>query len=41
VHDGACLIDLRCVPAVDDDVILEAVRQAQESVAAADAGGGA
>lgn len=41
VHDGACLIDLRCVPAADDDRILDAVRQAQSRFAAADAGGAA
>ncbi|MCH6471632.1 L-seryl-tRNA(Sec) selenium transferase [Sinomonas terrae] len=28
VHDGSCLIDLRCVPEEDDDRILDAVRQA-------------
>jgi L-seryl-tRNA(Ser) seleniumtransferase len=39
VHDGACLIDLRCVPAGDDDRILDAVRQAQSHFAAAGAGG--
>lgn len=39
VHDGACLIDLRCVPAADDERILHAVRQARASLTAADAGG--
>lgn len=38
VHDGSCLIDLRCVPAVEDDRILEAVRQALAAFEAADAG---
>ncbi|MGV9711883.1 L-seryl-tRNA(Sec) selenium transferase [Gordonia sp. NPDC003424] len=28
VHDGACLLDLRCVPPSDDDRVLEAVRHA-------------
>jgi L-seryl-tRNA(Ser) seleniumtransferase len=28
VHDGACLLDLRCVPEADDDRLLEAVRRA-------------
>lgn len=28
VHDGACLLDLRCVPIDDDPRVLEAVRQA-------------
>jgi L-seryl-tRNA(Ser) seleniumtransferase len=30
VHDGACLIDLRCVPEADDDRLLAAVRSALE-----------
>jgi len=30
VHDGACLIDLRCVPETDDDRLLAAVRAALE-----------
>ena len=38
VHDGSCLIDLRCVPAGDDDRILEAVRQALSALDVADAG---
>jgi L-seryl-tRNA(Ser) seleniumtransferase len=38
VHDGSCLIDLRCVPAADDDRILEAIRQALAALEAADAG---
>ena len=38
VHDGSCLIDLRCVPAVEDDRILEAVRQALAAFEAVDAG---
>jgi L-seryl-tRNA(Ser) seleniumtransferase len=37
VHDGSCLIDLRCVPEDDDERILEAVRQALEGLGA-DAG---
>jgi len=28
VHDGACLIDLRCVPESDDDAVIAAVRTA-------------
>lgn len=28
VHDGACLLDLRCIPEADDDRLLEAVRAA-------------
>jgi len=28
VHDGACLIDLRCVPKSDDDAVIAAVRTA-------------
>ncbi len=31
VHDGACLIDLRCIPDADDDRLLEAVRAALRS----------
>ena len=27
VHDGACLLDLRCVPEADDDRMLDAVRR--------------
>jgi L-seryl-tRNA(Ser) seleniumtransferase len=38
VHDGACLLDLRCVPAADDGRILEAVRQALAALASAGAG---
>lgn len=38
VHDGACLIDLRCVPPVDDDRILDAVRQALVTLDVADSG---
>jgi L-seryl-tRNA(Ser) seleniumtransferase len=37
VHDGACLLDLRCVPDADDDRLLVAVRTA---LAALDAGDG-
>jgi L-seryl-tRNA(Ser) seleniumtransferase len=25
VHDGACLLDLRCIPEADDDRLLAAV----------------
>ncbi|MEV7661999.1 L-seryl-tRNA(Sec) selenium transferase [Paenarthrobacter sp. NPDC089316] len=39
VHDGACLIDLRCVPAADDQRILAAVQQALALLAGPDAGG--
>lgn len=28
VHDGACLVDLRCIPEADDDRLLAAVRSA-------------
>jgi L-seryl-tRNA(Ser) seleniumtransferase len=28
VHDGACLLDLRCIPDSDDDRLLTAVRKA-------------
>jgi L-seryl-tRNA(Ser) seleniumtransferase len=38
VHDGSCLIDLRCVPPGDDVRILDAVRQALAALAAAAAG---
>jgi L-seryl-tRNA(Ser) seleniumtransferase len=38
VHDGSCLVDLRCVPAADDDRILDAVRQALATLQVADAG---
>lgn len=32
VHDGFCLVDLRCIPEGDDDRILEAVRRALASL---------
>jgi L-seryl-tRNA(Ser) seleniumtransferase len=35
VHDGACLVDLRCVPESDDIRLLTAVRQALARVEAA------
>jgi L-seryl-tRNA(Ser) seleniumtransferase len=38
VHDGSCLLDLRCVPEDQDDRILEAVRQALATLKSADAG---
>ncbi|MGO4230053.1 L-seryl-tRNA(Sec) selenium transferase [Arthrobacter sp. YAF34] len=38
VHDGSCLIDLRCVPPLDDERILDAVRQALATLGVADAG---
>jgi L-seryl-tRNA(Ser) seleniumtransferase len=38
VHDGSCLVDLRCVPEPDDHRILDAVRQALASLQAANAG---
>jgi len=38
VHDGACLVDLRCVPSGDDDRILAAVRQALAALDVAGAG---
>lgn len=31
VHDGACLVDLRCVPEADDDVLLAALRRVLEA----------
>jgi L-seryl-tRNA(Ser) seleniumtransferase len=31
VHDGACLLDLRCVPESDDDRLLAAVRAALDA----------
>jgi L-seryl-tRNA(Ser) seleniumtransferase len=38
VHDGSCLLDLRCVPEEDDDRILDAVRQALATLTGSDAG---
>ncbi|UTT71401.1 L-seryl-tRNA(Sec) selenium transferase [Arthrobacter sp. DNA4] len=38
VHDGSCLVDLRCVPEKDDDRIVEAVRRALATLDVADAG---
>jgi L-seryl-tRNA(Ser) seleniumtransferase len=38
VHDGSCLLDLRCVPEEDDDRILDAVRQALAALKGLDAG---
>ncbi len=38
VHDGSCLVDLRCVPATDDERILEAIRRALSSLDIADEG---
>lgn len=38
VHNGSCLLDLRCVPEGDDDRILEAVRRALAGLPGADAG---
>ncbi|MDQ0028601.1 L-seryl-tRNA(Sec) selenium transferase [Arthrobacter bambusae] len=38
VHEGSCLVDLRCIPAGDDDRVLEAVRRAIASLEVADAG---
>lgn len=38
VHDGSCLIDLRCVPEKDDGRIVEAVRRALATLEVADAG---
>lgn len=39
VHDGSCLLDLRCVPEGDDDRILAAVGRALAALEATDAGG--
>jgi L-seryl-tRNA(Ser) seleniumtransferase len=38
VHDGSCLLDLRCVPEEDDDRTLDAVRQALAILKGSDAG---
>jgi L-seryl-tRNA(Ser) seleniumtransferase len=38
VHDGSCLMDLRCVPEGDDDRILDAIRHALATLDRADAG---
>ncbi|MGO4120716.1 L-seryl-tRNA(Sec) selenium transferase [Arthrobacter sp. YAF16] len=38
VHDGSCLLDLRCVPEEDDDRILDAVRRALATLTDSDAG---
>ncbi|WP_138413552.1 L-seryl-tRNA(Sec) selenium transferase [Sinomonas gamaensis] len=38
VHDGSCLIDLRCVQEEDDDRILDAVQQALTALEVRDAG---
>jgi L-seryl-tRNA(Ser) seleniumtransferase len=37
VHDGSCLLDLRCVPEEDDDRILDAVHRALATLEGADA----
>jgi L-seryl-tRNA(Ser) seleniumtransferase len=36
VHDGACLLDLRCIPESDDDRLLAAVRTALAGLHRAD-----
>jgi L-seryl-tRNA(Ser) seleniumtransferase len=36
VHDGACLLDLRCIPESDDDRLLAAVRAALARLDGAD-----
>ncbi|MCV7029879.1 L-seryl-tRNA(Sec) selenium transferase [Mycobacterium sherrisii] len=36
VHDGACLVDLRCIPESDDDRLLAAVSAALAGIAEAD-----
>ena len=36
VHDGACLVDLRCIPESDDDRLLAAVRAALAGLPGAD-----
>ncbi|SDP83143.1 L-seryl-tRNA(Sec) selenium transferase [Arthrobacter sp. ok909] len=38
VHDGSCLLDLRCVPEEDDDRILDAVRQVLATLKGSDTG---
>jgi L-seryl-tRNA(Ser) seleniumtransferase len=38
VHDGCCLLDLRCIPEGDDERVLNAVRQARATLD--DAGSG-
>ncbi|MFE7629341.1 L-seryl-tRNA(Sec) selenium transferase [Kocuria sp. NPDC057446] len=40
VHDGACLLDLRCVPESDDERLLTAVQAALSALAGADGGPG-
>ncbi|RUP79140.1 L-seryl-tRNA(Sec) selenium transferase, partial [Kocuria sp. HSID17590] len=32
VHDGACLVDLRCVPEADDAALTDAARAALEGL---------
>ena len=36
IHDGACLLDLRCIPESDDDRLLDAVRAALAGMPGAD-----
>ncbi|MEO9247935.1 L-seryl-tRNA(Sec) selenium transferase [Citricoccus nitrophenolicus] len=40
VHDGACLVDLRCIPEPDDGRLAEAVRAALARLDSSDRGGG-
>ncbi|NUL46247.1 L-seryl-tRNA(Sec) selenium transferase [Cellulosimicrobium funkei] len=41
VHDGACLVDLRCIPEADDGRLADAVRAAQARLAGAEKPGSA
>ena len=38
VHDGACLIDLRCVPEQDDDRVLAAIQAVLATLDAPESG---
>ena len=33
VHQGQCLVDVRCIPASEDETLIAAIRAAQESLA--------
>ncbi|MCF3141436.1 L-seryl-tRNA(Sec) selenium transferase [Paenarthrobacter sp. AR 02] len=39
VHDGSCLVDLRCIPVQDDHRVLEAIQRALTLLPGRDAGG--
>jgi L-seryl-tRNA(Ser) seleniumtransferase len=38
VHDGACLVDLRCVPEEQDETLAAAVRSALDALAGSASG---